>query len=192
MFSLKTITIIISTIILICVTILYLNFSLKTNGKKSKILKQDFYGTQTTNSSMPEIIIHKFAIQELLKNKADVLFLKAEESKIFKSKNQIECITAFCEFKRNNKQILFIQSQKALFDKNKKMIFLFGPTNGQFDKLKIIGKDILYNYSNKTIKTEQKLTYYYPNFSLSTNCSFIDLEKELIDMKNGVKTEITF
>ena len=157
--------------------------------KKTSFTTKDI--TEKKEPNTPEIIIKNFCIQEKNKNNTDSWILKSKKSKIFKKTNVIECNDASCTLKKNDKEFAILKSHKSLLDRNKNQLFLYGPVTGNYKDLRLEGKEINYNFSNQTIDTKNNLRYFYPNFKLNAQESFFDLKLNRIEMKNGIRCEIT-
>lgn len=141
---------------------------------------------------LPEITIQDFHMKEINeeKSKNEIWILNSKRGKIFKKTNTIECTDVHCTLIRDDENIANLQANKSILDRNTKRVFLSGLVSGNLKELNILGKNINYDFSNQTLKTNNALTYTYPNFTLTAQQSFVDLKENKIEMKNGIKTEI--
>lgn len=161
------------------ITTLFFDISSPQNTKKQKLKKT------------PEIIIQNFNVKEISKDKKDLWILTSKEGKIFKKLNQIECIETMCFLKEEGQEIALLKSEKAIFDQNAKSLFLYGPVWGNFRELNFSGQNIKYNIYDHTVQTQDQLTYWYSNFKLNAKKTVFSLKEDKIEMKNGIRTEIS-
>ncbi|MBD3231670.1 LPS export ABC transporter periplasmic protein LptC [Candidatus Dependentiae bacterium] len=141
-------------------------------------------------NNKPDMRVQDFSIKEILKNKKESLILRSKEGRIFNKENKIECDYVRCKLQKNKNQIAKFKSNRSFFDREKKEVFFKGDVKGLVGELKILGKDISYNFVHQKAATNQQLDYFCPAFNVSAQNSILNLEKNLIEMDGGIKCEI--
>lgn len=171
------------------ITILFATFYFikKLHNKKTvQTVKQ----SKKPQKDAPEITVKNFNIKNPdIKQKTDWQIF-AKKAKIFRKKDEIKCNQNKCILSQNFKDIAELNSKKLLLNKNKKKLFILGNITGNYHDLKIKGTKANYDYSKQIIKSKDALEYFYTNFYLSAKESYFDLNENIIEMKNGIRSEI--
>ncbi len=137
-----------------------------------------------------EITIKNISFKDIEHKKGYELTVNAGESKFFYTPNTVECNNIECSLTHNqNDTVAHLNASKALINRSAKSIFLSGPVLGNLKELVITGNNIVYDFAQQTLSTNQALIYKHPEFNLQAPKSFVHLKNNSITMDGGVTSE---
>ena len=139
--------------------------------------------------TQPTITIKDIILKEHGKDKHYELMVKAKESTVHHVTDSIECKNVACNITHQGKPIAHLSAEKSFVDRQGKNVIFAGPVKGSFKDISMQGRDINYNFSQQIITTDQQTTYTHASFNLSAQQSVVDIKKQKIILKNGVRSE---
>ena len=148
----------------------------------------DIASTQK-HTNEPAVTIKQVTLHEYSKKKDYELVLNAEQSAFNHHTETVVCEHVVCTILKKNSDVAALYATQSLIDRAHKTITCNGPVHGQVQGVTFQGSDIIYNFTDHVMTTQQPMSYMYRNIQLTAAQSVVDIAEHVVEMRGGVKTE---
>jgi len=142
-----------------------------------------------TQTNKPPVSIKNVTLHEYSKKKDYELILKAEESSLDHTAEKVLCQRVDCTILKNNKDFGALHTTQSLIDRTDKTVSCEGFVHGRLQGVVFEGNDIVYNFADQVMTTQQPMFYTYKNLNLTAAQSTVNIAEQVVQMSGGVKTE---